>query len=512
MAQQYTYDPSAQIKQSFKEAESSIGNVFTNIIEQKQRDYKLSENVFQNVEALKKNLNLFGQKSITEKSNQLLKEASSAIYENGKLDYTKLGEIRQKISDIGDLKQGYDLGAKEYERMLQLGVANKDNLVSFEKFYKDLSSKMGDENLVKNPQDLQRSMAEAYTDNLNVDKMFQKSFTAVQPYQDITKEIINPKGDKLKVEGKLPVNWNINEKGDVVMPPTQVASTLEYLKQNNPDLLAMMKKKAGVGGEIAGDEGVVQYYLDKIPAPRKVQTIATKEKQDTEAAQADIAQFKAKHQGEMFNLEKQLKLSSISANNAKKQKYLKDTYKDVPMPTDLAGYGINANENGKSVDFGAEIPIRAFSQKDGKEIKAKAVALRTLPNGKQQVLAYPATSGIVQSTGELIYGKTPIYFDYNKPTVKNSLTMGIKNLGKDKEGNISQSIAVYNRIPVSSSKSTRQEQVPIQQSEAPNKPQASSNTKSVSESEAKAFAKANNYDYEKEYKPFLVSQGFKINK
>ena len=109
----YTYDPSQNIQQGFQQAASGVGNIFTQIIAQQQRDYNLAENAFQNIEALKKNLNIFGQKSITAKANDLLGKTSSAIMKNGKLDYSALGDIRQQVAEIGDLKQGYDVGAKE---------------------------------------------------------------------------------------------------------------------------------------------------------------------------------------------------------------------------------------------------------------------------------------------------------------------------------------------------------------------------------------------------------------
>jgi hypothetical protein len=75
----YIYDPSQNIKQGFQQAQAGVGDIFTHIIAQKQRDYNLAENTFQNIEALKKNLNIFGQKNITNKANDLLSKTSSAI-------------------------------------------------------------------------------------------------------------------------------------------------------------------------------------------------------------------------------------------------------------------------------------------------------------------------------------------------------------------------------------------------------------------------------------------------
>lgn len=275
----YTYDPSESIKQSFQQASAGIGGIFNQVIQQQHRDYTLAENAFQNIEALKKNLNIFGQKTVTEKSNNLLKEASSAILSSGKLDYSKLGEIRQKVSDIADLKQGYELGSKEYERMLQLGIANKDNMVSFEKFYKDLSAKMGDENLVKNPQDLQRALADTYSNNLDSFKIFGKGYLNANPYEKKAVDIKDPKtGALMRVQGELPAGWSIDAQGNKVPPAPKTIMVdgktvmmdyadqeLARLQSTNPDALALMRKQVGFAGQNMTDKELVKSYVDRIP-------------------------------------------------------------------------------------------------------------------------------------------------------------------------------------------------------------------------------------------------------
>lgn len=287
----FVYNPAESIKQSFQQAGAGIGNIFTQVIAQQQRDYNLAESAFQNIEALKKDVNIFGQKTITSKSNDLLKQAGSAILKDGKLDYSKLGEIRQSISDIKDLKTGYDVGAKEYERMLQLGIANKDNLVSFEKFYKDLSSKMADENLVKNPQDLQKAMADTYTNNLDSFKMFGKSYLGANPYQKIAQDIKDPKtGALMRVQAELPAGWTIDAQGNrVPLPPKTVVVngqtvTMDYvdqelarLKSTNPEMLELMKKQAGFAGQTISERDLVKAAIDRVPTTVQASQLKSKE-------------------------------------------------------------------------------------------------------------------------------------------------------------------------------------------------------------------------------------------
>jgi hypothetical protein len=352
----YTYDPSQNIQQGLQQAASGVGNIFTQVIAQQQRDYNLAENAFQNIEALKKNLNIFGQKSITSKANDLLGKTSSAIMKNGKLDYSALGEIRQQVAEIGDLKQGYDVGAKEYERMLQLGVANKDNLVSFEKFYKDLSAKMGDENLVKNPQDLQKALADSYTSNLDSFKMFGKSYLSSNPYQKISQDIKDPKtGALMRVQGELPAGWTLDAQGNKIPPPpkTMVVNgqtvTMDYadqelarLQATSPEQLVLMRQQAGFAGQNFSDKEIVKASIDKIPMT--VQSTQVKSKDEIRAQELGVkaAEFKGANMQTEFDMEMAMKQAQINYYNSRgtagaatsaPAEYAQGNMYDIDVPT-----------------------------------------------------------------------------------------------------------------------------------------------------------------------------------
>lgn len=322
----FVYNPAESIKQDFQQAGSAIGNIFAQVIQQQKRDYDLAENTFANIEALKKDLNIYGQKSITSKANALLGNASSAILANGKIDYSKMGEIRQAISDIKDLKTGYDLGAKEYERMLQMGVANKDNLTSFEGFYKDLSAKMSDENLVKNPRDLQAALADTYTKSLDATKMFGKSYLAANPYQKFSQDVKDDKGNMVRIQGELPAGWTIDANGNKIPPkpvtiqnPDGTTATVDYadqalmqIKASNPDVLMAMRRQAGFAGENMSDKQLVEFYTSKIPMAAQTQQIASADELKGKAAQAEKLAFDAKTAPEEFALKKKLIKAQIA--------------------------------------------------------------------------------------------------------------------------------------------------------------------------------------------------------
>jgi hypothetical protein len=470
----FVYNPAESIKQDFQQTTSAMGNIFAQVIQQQQRDYTLAENTFANIEALKKDLNIYGQKSISSKANALLGNASSAILQNGKLDYNKIGEIRQAVSDIKDLKTGYDLGAKEYERMLQIGLANKDNLTSFEGFYKNLSAKMSDENLIKNPRDLQASLADTYTKSLDATKMFGKAYLSANPYYKSSQEVKDSKGNLIRVQGELPAGWTLDANGNKVPPkpvtitnPDGTTSIIDYadqalmqIKSSNPDVLIAMRSQAGFEGQNMSEKQLVEYYTSKIPMVSQVQQISSADELKVKAAQAEKLTFEASKMGEIFNLDKQLKLSAIAENNAQRLKALSEMQKNIPNITDLSAYGINKNSQGKSVDFGAEVEVRVADPSNPKKtVPFKATGLRTLANGRQELVGFPTAGKIDEKTNQIIYGQQVAYYPYSK-SATTSLSMAIKNLGKDKEANISQSIGIYNNIPITKIKAASAEVVP----------------------------------------------------
>lgn len=438
----FVYNPAESIKQDFQQASSGLGNIFAQVIQQQQRDYTLAENTFANIEALKKDLNIYGQKSISSKANALLGNASSAILQNGKLDYNKIGEIRQAVSDIKDLKTGYDLGAKEYERMLQVGLANKDNLTSFEGFYKDLSAKMSDENLVKNPRDLQAALADTYTKSLDATKMFGKSYLASNPYQKVAYDVKDPKtGAMMRVQGELPAGWSIDAAGNRIPPKSVTVTnadgttsvvdyadqTLAQLKASNPDTLAAMRRQAGFAGQNMSDKQLVEYYTTKIPMTSQTQQVSSADELLYKKAAADKAVFEAEKAPEEFAMKKKL----IAAQIANYYEQSGGGSGSNWQPKNLGDLGITVNPNGKIASFGGDgikidVPTGTRRQ-PGATVPFKAVRTRTLTNGKRQIGGYYLDSDNKPRNPQLVY----VDYDEENNQVQNGLTSAINKMPKE---------------------------------------------------------------------------------
>lgn len=461
----YIYNPAESIKQGFQQTQAGIGDIFAQVIQQQKRDYTLAESAFQNIEALKKDVNIFGQKNITAKSNELLKQAGSAILKDGKLDYSKLGEIRQGISDIKDLKAGYDVGAKEYERMLQLGIANKDNLVSFEKFYKDLSAKMSDENLVKNPQDLQRAMADTYSNNLDSAAMFGKSFLKANPYTKIEKDIKDPKtGALMRVQGELPEGWTIDTLGNKVPPAPKTMTvngktiTMDYVDQElsrlqstNPDMLALMKKQAGIAGQNMSEKDLVKSYLDRVPMTAKAVQVQSANQIKAEGLKVQGLEFNVKNQAEEFQMKRDLNAATIASKNAKAGGGFD--------PQNLGDLGINVNENGKIVNFGGDglkIDVPTGNRREaGATVPFKAVRVRKLPNGKMQVGGYHLDQEGKVRTPQLVYQD----YDEGSNQIQSGLSSAINRLSKADKEYVQNQMGVFGKVAIPEKRKWTKQQI-----------------------------------------------------
>lgn len=401
----YIYNPAESIRQDFQQTGSALGNIFTQIIQQQQRDYTLAENTFANIEALKKDVNIYGQQSISSKANNLLSNAGAAIMKNGKLDYDKLGEIRRAVSDIKDLKTGYDLAAKEYEKALQLGIGSKEDLLSFQKYYSDLGGVMSDENLIKNPRDLQVAFSKVYTNNLDGSKKFVNVFKTIAPYSPIKKQITNNKGGITDIEADIPKNWVVGEDGRVSMPktititnPDGTTREVSYLSQitaelkaKDPTLIPLLREQSGFPAANMSDEQVAEYYLNnQVKVGVSAKETVRKAQLDTEAAQAKSATFKAEKEPILFNAQLGQIIAGTRAANAqaKTAEAQLKMYSEPRSLADYKGLGIQFNPDGTvRYNLGGGIPTDLVKG-DNTTIKVIASEIFTKKDGKKYLKYY----------------------------------------------------------------------------------------------------------------------------
>lgn len=276
MAEFYSFDPSADIQRSFQKAGAGISDIFAHLVATQKRDNEVADKTFQNIEALKKDVNIYGQKVITNKTNALLKDASKLILDGGKLDYSQLGAIRQRVSDISDEKKKYELGAELRKEYMQLGIANKDNITNFEGFIKSITAPLMDPN-IKNATDLQAAMQDAYDKNLNLDRIGVKSVLSILPKEPIKAYGVNSKGDTVnyEIDAIKGSKYDINT-GKVIGPDADTVNKLvSTMKGQMPEYFDNYRKRLGVNEDILPDAAIANKLISQIATPRGESLVQT---------------------------------------------------------------------------------------------------------------------------------------------------------------------------------------------------------------------------------------------
>lgn len=361
----YIYDPSQQISQSLGKAAKGVGNIFAQVIAEKQQDFQLAQDAEANIQALKKNLNMYSNKVVTDKSNALLDDMRNTIFKDGKLDYSKLREVKDKVSDINDLKQGYQVAADEFQRRLELGIATKDDMMSFTNYYNDLSKLMGDENLIKNPRDLSVAMQNAYYKNLDESKVARKVLgSQLGGVQKMSGNTIrkNSKGQEEEVKyaadtyGKFVYNPATNKME--ASPDVNWDNIAQNIETSSPEFMKMAELKYGAGTSFMSKGQLIKYIAEQTAGTPIFELTPeyTVRKEKAQAAGAEL-DVKIKNQ-ELVKLKKEIQNLSGGITMADPSGSLYDpnltglqTKKRLPVSAIDFGRNMKMTQDGKQLNI-----------------------------------------------------------------------------------------------------------------------------------------------------------------
>lgn len=313
MAQGFVYDPSQEISQQFKQTAGGVGNVFAQVIAQRQQDFQFAEKMMENIEALKKDVNLLGQQEVSGEVNNLLKEAGSSIVKSGKLDYSKLGEIRQKVSDIKDLKAGYNVYAKNLETLVNLAAQSKDEIVSVSGLYNQLAGLAKDKDLMKRPNDLSARMRNIYDDNRDADVVVRKNIGSVLGTEKLA-QTVEDKSGRYFVQGETYKGATIDPKTRKYnIPQESIDLAYNSLAINNPDLITFLRKKSGVDPGIMNDKQLFAEYMMRSAGTPMSKMEKSEADLRRDVAEASVAETKARVAPTQAELERQKTIAEIGA-------------------------------------------------------------------------------------------------------------------------------------------------------------------------------------------------------
>ena len=313
---QFVYNPAQSIKASLGETQAGVGNIFAQIAAQKQQDYKLAENVFQNIGALTENLGKYGQQEIVGKTKNLLQEASSSILKNGKLDYDTIGKIRSQVQDIKNRKAVLDNGGELLKEKMQYALATKDDYVSLPTVLRDLEAPLLNPNN-RSYDDIARQMDKAIENNVDLSKVTNKVFSQVTPISAFKQTYETKDGAKRAVEGLAiagskydPSTGSFKQQEPIVITnPDGTTTTKDFydvvtdqVKQANPGLLPLLRSRLGGNAALSTDKEVLKAFYDPYAKQQRIV-------QDVEMESA------AKRKGDILDVQ----MKTFDANHQKRE-------------------------------------------------------------------------------------------------------------------------------------------------------------------------------------------------
>jgi hypothetical protein len=166
----FIYNPSQKIEKSFAKASDGLDEGFQNIIDYKQKEYEFAKKQYEDVELLKKDLNIFDNEVITKRANELLGKASSMIKKDGKIDYNNAGEIRREIEAIRDAKRNSAIKAKVIEEANSLVFKNAADMTDVFSTVNQINGILRDPNKLFSPKDISAEVMDVYKKGINMQK------------------------------------------------------------------------------------------------------------------------------------------------------------------------------------------------------------------------------------------------------------------------------------------------------------------------------------------------------
>lgn len=466
------------IRRSLGDAAKGVSDIFLTIAAQQKRDYDLAENALSNIEALKKNISIYGEQEITAGANNLVKDLSASISKNGKLDYAKLGQLRKSVSDIADLKRGYDVFEKQFDKYVQFGATTKDKLVSFEKYYKDLIGLSQNKELMKNPSDLAYQMGEVYNNNYDFVKAGASNIAAVLPTETVSGTIKKGDGSEETYKGKafqgvtidpatgkpvIPQTVSVTDANGNVTQVPFYQNLAEKMKARDPEFFQRFRAQQQKNNPLAvnmTDEDIAKTAFNTVPAaditPVSIKSSReVKSEENTIKTQEGNLKWQDKFNKQKYqhgNLQNQLLNESILTKQSEREMYTK--VGAVPADYGIAKEGNTTHwtlpnqfvtpidlDNGQTKDFKVQ-RISYDATKKRYEIGGHYVELD--PNGQvKKVLGkttmskvfLPVGQGLQDSqTGASVYGKLQNLISKGKGKTNRHLAVGLNTFQNEVNG------------------------------------------------------------------------------
>lgn len=251
----YVYDPSQQIRKDLGGTALNIEEGFQRVLDRKKQEYDAINKVYQDVDLLKKDLNVYNYDQITSRANELVKRTASTIKEGGKIDFMKLGEIRREISNIADAKRNSEISGQVFDSTIKMIQANAANMKDPVGTISKIMTLMKDPNTLFSPKNMQEVVMREYRNGVDYTKMIQDKLQELSKKgTPIQGTFIDGSGARVQYQGIVPFGFEFDEKTKTIVPQSRDAegnpmNTIETIKNSiDPDLWkGYMEQVVGYG-------------------------------------------------------------------------------------------------------------------------------------------------------------------------------------------------------------------------------------------------------------------------
>jgi hypothetical protein len=217
------YDPSQQIRKDLDNAAMTVEQGFQNVLDKKKQEYDFVNKVYQDAELMKKDLNLHNYELITKRSNDLIKETASVIKEKGKVDFTKLGELKNKVREIADAKKNSELSVQAFGDITKMVQANAANMRNPIETVTKMMAKLKDEKYLFSPRNMYETAMEDYKDGLDYAKIIRdKLFELQKKGVPVQGQFDAPDGSLIEYKGIVPFGFKFDDKSKKLVPDVRV--------------------------------------------------------------------------------------------------------------------------------------------------------------------------------------------------------------------------------------------------------------------------------------------------
>jgi hypothetical protein len=166
---------------------------------------------------------------------------------------------------------------------------------------------------------------------------------------------------------------------------------LARLKSTNPDMLVLMKKQAGFGGQNMSEKDLVKAYIDRIPMTVQATQVKSSDDLRKEAAQANAAEISAQY------AEKKIK-SELASEGMQRQLTQKQIDKiDAELTANAPTTNIYEDDTKKAINFGGRGYVVDIPQVNGRTIQGAVTEIYKDKNTGKNMVGYmtpPANTSI----------------------------------------------------------------------------------------------------------------------